>query len=115
MIYSDLIDRHYMNTSINFIITKERTTAFSGHSNISVATFKIFSLSSFYYAGIFFPFGLLFNLLLLLVFGFSKHHAKQTTRLFYFWIAYGELGTVLFKDAIFFLGMSGRTVHNWRH
>ena len=107
MIYSDLIDRHYLNTSINLILTTERTTALSGHSNISVATFKIFLFSSFYVAGVFFPFGLLFNLLLLLVFGFSKHHTKQTTRLFYFWIAYGELGTVLFKDAFYFWGCLG--------
>ena len=64
--------------------------------------FRVGLFTSFYYVGLFFPFGLLFNFFLLIVFGISPLGTTKTTRVYYMAMAYGELGTVLFKDAYYF-------------
>ena len=77
------------------------------HSALVVMLFRVFVFSSFYYVGLFFPFGIIFNLLLLIVFGLSPVGTTKTTRVYYLAMAYGELGTVLFKDAYYFWGSLG--------
>lgn len=77
------------------------------HSALVVILFRIFLYSSFYYVGLFFPFGLIFNAFLLLVFGMSPMGTTKTTRLYYLAMAYGELGAVIFKDAYYFWGSLG--------
>ena len=73
-----------------------------GHIFITLVLYNAVIHMSFYYEICFFPFGLIFNLLLLLVFGISSVGTIKTTRIYYIAMAYGELGTVLFKDAWFF-------------
>lgn len=77
------------------------------HDNMSASIFRILSFSSFYYAGMFFPLGLFLNVLLLLVFWHSKIAKSNRTRIYYLAMAYGEFGTVLFKDAWYFWASLG--------
>lgn len=69
---------------------------------ITVLIYNVLSIMSFYYVMLFFPFGLIFNLLSLIVFGTTPLNATKTTRVYYLAIAYGEFGTVLFKDGWYF-------------
>lgn len=73
-----------------------------GHTAITCLMFKILTYMSFYYEIIFFPFGLIFNLLLFLMFSISSMGTTKTTRVFYMAMAYGEFVTVLFKDTFYF-------------
>ena len=73
-----------------------------GHIFITLVLYNAVNHMSFYYEIFFFPFGLIFNLLLLLAFGISPVGTAKTTRIYYIAMAYGELGTVLFKDAWYF-------------
>ena len=76
-------------------------------ARIASLIFRIGLNCSGYYVGLFFPFGLLFNVFLLLVFGMSPMGTTKTTRVYYLAMAYGELVTVLFKDAYYFWGSLG--------
>ena len=79
----------------------------TAHSAIVVMLFRVFVFSSFYYVGLFHPFGIIFNLFLLIVFGISPLGTTKTTRVYYLAMAYEELGTVLFKDGYYFWGSLG--------
>lgn len=72
------------------------------HSAVTFVLYKIVNHMSFYYEMVCFPFGLVCNFLLLLVFGISSVGTTKTTRIYYLAMAYGEFGTVLFKDAWYF-------------
>ena len=73
-----------------------------GHWVITLVLYNAVNHVSFYYEICFFPFGLIFNLLLLLAFSISSVGTTKTTRIYYLAMAYGELGIVLFKDAWYF-------------
>ena len=82
-----------------------QTTSYISH--VAWIIFRIGMNVSGYYVGLFFPFGLLFNVFLLLVFGMSPLGTTKTTRVYYLAMAWGELITVLFKDAYYFWGSLG--------
>lgn len=98
--YTNLRDSNYNSTA-------SALTVIQGHSAINLALYNVVTHMSFYYELLFFPFGLLFNALILLVFGISPLGTTKTTRVFYLAMAYGELGTVLFKDAWYFFADLG--------
>lgn len=72
------------------------------NADLTVTLFKIFTNATFYYLTPFIPLGILFNILILLVFGRSGLGTTKTTRIYYLVMAWGELGTVIFKDLWFF-------------
>ena len=67
--------------------------------SITLLIYRVLSLMSFYYEIRFIPFGLLLNMFIILVFGITPLGTNKTTRIYYLAMAYGEFGTVLFKDA----------------
>ena len=77
------------------------------HPSITLLIYRILSLMSFYYEILFIPFGLLLNMFILLVFGSTPLGTTKTTRIYYLAMAYGEFGTVLFKDAWYFWACLG--------
>lgn len=78
-----------------------------GTPQLAFILFRVGMFLSFYYVGLFFPFGLIFNFLLLLVFAMSPVGTTKTTRVYYMAMAYGELMTVFFKDAYLFWASLG--------
>ena len=77
----------------------------SNEAYFTILLYRIFGYSCFYFIGVFFPFGIVFNALLLVVFSLTSQGTTHTTRVYYLVMAYGELGTVIFKDLWgFFLG-----------
>ena len=74
------------------------TLPLSATNTISIRIFHLLSFISFYYVGVFFPFGIIFNVLLLIVFGISPLGTTKTTRVYYLAMASGEIGTVIFKE-----------------
>lgn len=92
-----LSDAVFTATNKTTFITISQT-----HKPITLLLFILMTNMSFYYEIIFFPFGLIFNMLLLLVFGMSSVGTTKTARVYYLAMAYGELGTVLFKDMWYF-------------
>lgn len=76
-------------------------------TDVAVVIFRIGLYSSFYYVGLIFPFGLVFNILLLIVFGVSPLRTTETTRVYYLAMAYAELVTVFFKDGYLFWASFG--------
>ena len=71
-------------------------------SSFTVVLFKIFTNAAFYYLSPFIPFGIVFNLLILVAFTRKTQEALKTAQIYYLVMAWGELGTVIFKDLWFF-------------
>lgn len=90
----------YLQSTAN--INSQQQQQPQGHSEITLLIYKIVNHMWFYSESFFFPCGLVFNLLLLLVFGISSMGTTKTTRVYYLAMAYGDFGTVLFKDTWFY-------------
>ena len=73
-------------------------TSKSLQSAESVIFIKIFYHLTFYFTGIFIPPSIIFNIIILCMMIKSGKGTQETTRLYYIVMAYGELGTVIFKD-----------------
>lgn len=75
-------------------------------SSLTLALFKIFTNAAFYYLAPFIPLGIVFNMLILIVFTRIPQKALKSAQVYYVVMAWGELGTVIFKDFwLFFLGI----------
>ena len=72
--------------------------------------FSIYRFTSFYFLALFIPLGIVFNLLIFLIF-LKLPLGTPSTRVYYIVMAFGEFGTVLVKDLWFFwLGVGWPTV-----
>ena len=63
--------------------------------------FSVYRFSAFYFLALFIPLGIVFNLLIFLIF-IKLPLGTPSTRVYYIAMAFGELGTVLVKDFWFF-------------
>lgn len=88
----------YFSSNVSTINSLTSTT----NAPLTITLFKIFTNAAFFYLMPFIPLGILFNILLLCVFGRSRLDIEKSTRIYYLVMAWGELGTVIFKDLWFF-------------
>lgn len=88
----------YFSSNISEVVLQKMTT----NAPLTNILFKIFTNAAFFYLFPFIPLGIVFNIIILLVFGRSRLGTTETTRIYYLVMAWGELGTVLFKDLWFF-------------
>ena len=78
--------------------------------HLTYLLFRIYRFTAFYFLAFFIPFGIVFNLLIFLIF-LKLPLGTPSTRVYYIAMAFGELGTVLVKDLWFFwLGVGWPTV-----
>ena len=86
------------NTSCRYENRCTFTNWFVFHSSFV----KNFTNAAFYYLSPFIPFGIFFNLLILIAFTRKTQEALKSAQIYYLVMAWGELGTVIFKDLWFF-------------
>lgn len=88
------------------LTTENVSTVLNFNVQLSEILVRIFYHLSFYFTGIFILPAIIFNILILYVMIASGTGTTETTRMYYSVMAYGELGTVIFKDVIrYWLGV----------
>ena len=69
--------------------------------HLTYLLFSIYHFTAFYYLAVFIPFGIVFNLLIFLIF-LKLPLGTPSTRVYYIAMAFGEVGTLLITDPWFF-------------
>ena len=108
----DLLNITYADTrNCNCNLSFCNLTILVKELNTTQKLFHIFCVFTFYFNIPFIPFGILFNLLSLLIFSRTSISTTTSTRVYYLVMAFSELTTVFMKDFWFFwLGLGFPTI-----